>query len=546
MEPGSTGSAGGEPGLREAFRAAIRIRHYSRKTEKAYWQWVRRFLHFRGWSDLDRIDAEEVTQFISALAVEAQVSASTQNQALAALLFLCRNVLEIELEDFEDLVRAKRAQHLPVVLSREEVATVIMRLEGSVRLVALLLYGGGLRLLEGLRLRIKDVDIAARQLTVRGGKGNKDRVTLLAGAAQIPLAQHMEAVRAQHERDLEQGAGWVEIPDALARKFPDIGRSWKWQWVFPATRRYHHRQTGELRRHHLHETVVQRAMAHAVRAADLQKKASCHTLRHSFATHLLEDGYDIRTVQELLGHADLRTTMVYTHVLGRGPLAVRSPADGMPVLPPGAIAIDTRALLPGSLSPGVGSLPGAAAPPSVFPQREPAIGRRGVEGQRSRAGWPRHEDEEPGATEIVGDTQFHPSAAPRERREPIDGPRPQRSGDRAPDAGSDVRADPIPAPRSPSAPSPPHRGAGSTESAISNSPPGGEGRGARSATIGPGADAQGEGTRPIWRFRRTWPVGGANDRSYFMEQSVVWTLDHSAECEHQWERRFDVSSDRDQ
>jgi integron integrase len=273
--------------------------------------------------------AAEITQFLSALAVQRNVAASTQNQALSALLFLYRNVLEQELPRLEDVVRARKPERLPVVLTRDEVRAVIRELDGLARLLPLLLYGAGLRVLEAARLRVKDVDFARNELVVRGGKGDRDRVTMLPGAVKSDLAKHVEVVRAQHEADLRQGAGWVELPWALARKYPNAGRAWGWQWVFPATRMYLHQDTGQRRRHHLHESVLQRAVKVAMRQAGLAKHASCHTLRHSFATHLLEDGHDIRTVQELLGHRDVSTTMIYTHVLNRGPAAVQSPADRM-------------------------------------------------------------------------------------------------------------------------------------------------------------------------------------------------------------------------
>ncbi len=266
-------------------------------------------------------------RFLSWLAVEVGVSASTQNQALNALLFLYREVLDLDFPALEGVVRAKVPRRLPVVLTREEVRAVLQQLHGTPRLMATLRYGAGLRLLECARLRVKDIDLISRQIVVRGGKGDKDRVTLLPAAITPDLARHLAAVRRQHRDDVERDAGWMELPGGLARKYPTAGREWSWQWVFPATRIYIDRPTGERRRHHLHESALQRAVKEAARRAGLAKPATCHTFRHSFATHLLEDGYDIRTVQELLGHRDLATTMVYTHVVNRGWGAVRSPAD---------------------------------------------------------------------------------------------------------------------------------------------------------------------------------------------------------------------------
>jgi integron integrase len=268
-----------------------------------------------------------VTRFLSSLAIDGRVAASTQNQALGALLFLYRDVLELDLPWLDGVVRAKRPERLPVVLTREEVAAVLRPLTGVPRLMATLLYGSGLRLLECCRLRIQDIDFARNQIVVRGGKGDKDRVTMLPGVVKADLARHLEAVRAQHQRDLHRGAGWVELPTALARKYPNAGREWVWQWTFPATRPYRDRATGQWRRHHLHESVLQRVVKDAARRAGIAKRATPHTLRHSFATHLLEDGRDIRTMQELLGHRDVATTQIYTHVLNRGPSAVKSPID---------------------------------------------------------------------------------------------------------------------------------------------------------------------------------------------------------------------------
>jgi integron integrase len=316
------------PRLLDRVREAIRARHYSPRTEKAYVHWIRRFIFFHGKRHPAEMGGAEVTAFLSALAVQDKVAASTQNQDLSALLFLYREVLAVDLPWLEDAVRAKRPQFLPVVLTRDETHALLHQMHGVPRLMALLLYGAGLRLLECCRLRVKDVDFGANQLLARNGKGRKDRVTMLPAAAGALLTPHLEQVRAQHDADLRHGAGWVELPGALLKKYPQAGREWPWQWVFPATRLYVDRATGQRRGHHLHESVLQRAVKDAVRAAGIPKLATCHTLRHSFATHLLEDNHDIRTLQELLGHRDVSTTMIYTHVLNRGPAGVRSLSIG--------------------------------------------------------------------------------------------------------------------------------------------------------------------------------------------------------------------------
>ena len=326
----TTPDAPPKPRLLDRVRAALRARHYSRRTEEAYVAWIRRYIFFfHAKRHPAEMGASEVTRCLSSLAVDGQVAASTQNQALSALLFLYRDVLEIDLPWLDGIVRAKRPERLPVVLTREEVRAVLQRLEGTPRLMACLLYGAGLRVLECCRLRVQDVDFTTNQLVVRGGKGDRDRVTVLPAIAKQDLSKQLEAARLQHRHDLTAGAGWVELPTALLRKYPNAGREWAWQWVFPATRTYRDRLTGQVRRHHLHESVLQRAVKAAVRQAAIPKRGSPHTLRHSFATHLLEDGHDIRTVQELLGHRDVSTTMIYTHVLNRGPAGVRSPADRM-------------------------------------------------------------------------------------------------------------------------------------------------------------------------------------------------------------------------
>ena len=324
----------GAPRLLDRVRAAARVRHLSRRTEKSYVAWIRRYVLFHGKRHPADMGPSEITSFLSMLATEGQVTASTQNQALAALLFLYRTVLERDVPWLEDLVRAKHPGRLPVVLSREEVGAVLRQLHGVPRLMGVLLYGAGLRLLECARLRVKDVDFGRAQLIVRAGKGDRDRATLLPATVRPALQCHLERVRRLHEDDLRSGAGWVELPHALARKLPAAGREWPWQWVFPATRLYMDRESGQRRRHHLHETVLQRAVHAATRAASISKRVTCHTFRHSFATHLLEEGYDIRTVQTLLGHRDVRTTMIYTHVLARGPAGVLSPLDRLLDPPP--------------------------------------------------------------------------------------------------------------------------------------------------------------------------------------------------------------------
>ena len=257
------------------------------------------------------------------------MSASTQNQALSAILFLYRYVLGTSLGDLGGVIRARRPKHLPVVLTRDEVRAVLDRLSDDSFVIGSLLYGGGLRLMECLRLRVQDIDFASHEILVREGKGGKDRVTVLPGSLKEPLADHLTAVKALHEHDLEDGWGRVPLPNALARKYPSASGEWRWQWIFPQRHRWVHPATREQGRHHVHETVVQKAVRDAVRQSAVTKHATCHTFRHSFATHLLEAGYDIRTVQELLGHRDVKTTMIYTHVLNRGGRGVRSPMDGL-------------------------------------------------------------------------------------------------------------------------------------------------------------------------------------------------------------------------
>ena len=314
------------PRLLDQVRHAIRLRHLSRQTEKAYVAWIRRFILFHRKRHPEMMAEPEITAFLSHLAYRG-VSPSTQNQALSALLFLYRQVLRREVAWLEDLVRAKRPRRIPVVLTRDEVQAVMDRLDGTPRIMAMLMYGAGLRLMECCRLRVKDIDFGNRQIVLHAGKGNKDRLTLLPDGLEPELRTHIERVRVQHAADVRRGGGWVELPGALARKYPSAGREWGWQRVFPATRTYWHAPTGQRRRHHLHESVLQRSVRGAIGRAGVAKPAGCHTFRHCFATHLLEDGYDIRTVQELLGHRDLKTTMIYTHVAARGWRGVRSPAE---------------------------------------------------------------------------------------------------------------------------------------------------------------------------------------------------------------------------
>ncbi len=305
------------------------MRHYSRRTEEAYVGWVERFVRGNAGRSPRELGEVEVTRFLSDLAVRRGVSASTQNQALSAILFLYREVLGRRVGWLDGLVRAKRTARLPVVLTRAEVREVLSRLQGTPRLVAWLLYGGGLRLLEGLRLRVKDLEFGANRIVVRDPKGGRDRVTTFPEVVQRAMRRQLRRAGCQFRLDLQDPKWSVRLPGALARKYPNAGREWPWQWVFPATRTYLDVRTGRRHRHHFHESGVQRAFRAAVLEAALSKRASCHSLRHSFATHLLEDGRDIRTVQELLGHRDVRTTMIYTHVLNRPGLGVQSPADSL-------------------------------------------------------------------------------------------------------------------------------------------------------------------------------------------------------------------------
>jgi len=327
VPPSPPPSSQSNPRLLTVLRSKLRLGHYSQRTEQAYAGWVVRFVRFHRLRHPRDMGEQEVAAFLTWLAVERRVAAATQVQAQAALAFLYREVLGRPLRLAGIVPRGRGPTRIPVVLDQAEVMRVLAQLEGVYHLVGLLLYGSGLRLLECLTLRVKDVDLGRQELRIRRGKGQKDRVTMLPGAAVALLQKHLVRVKALHDKGLVAGTGSVELPGALSRKYPGAERSWVWQWVFPAKRLYADRVTGELRRHHLHPSAVQRVMAAAMRRSGVAKKASCHTFRHSFATHLLEAGYDIRTVQELLGHRDVSTTMIYTHVLLKGGRGVRSPAD---------------------------------------------------------------------------------------------------------------------------------------------------------------------------------------------------------------------------
>jgi integron integrase len=316
-----------KPKLLDVVRARIRAKHYSYRTEDQYVDWIRRFILFSGKRHPADMSAPEVARFLTHLAVERRVSASTQNQALAAILFLYREVLEIHLPWLDNVVRARAPQRVPVVLSRREVQALVAQLEGVFQLIGQLLYGSGLRLMEALRLRVKDVDFEYSQIVVRDGKGQKDRVTILPDGAAAALQAHLKSVRDQHLHALEHGYGGVELPHALAQKYPHAHNDWSWQYVFPAAKPSPDPRSGALRRHHIHERSLQRAVRVAARRIGIAKPIGPHTLRHCFATHLLERGYDIRTVQELMGHSDVRTTQIYTHVMKKGAGAVKSPLD---------------------------------------------------------------------------------------------------------------------------------------------------------------------------------------------------------------------------
>ncbi len=325
--PNPTPAKPAEKKLLDTVRDVIRLKHYSIRTEEAYVNWIRRFILFHNKRHPKEMGTTEVEAFLTHLAVEGHVAASTQNQAFSALQFLYRDVLHQELAGPVNAMRAKESQHLPAVLTKDETRRVIAQLTGIYQLQARLLYGSGLRLLECLRLRVKDIDFERRAIMVRDTKGGEDRVTMLPDSVIAPLREHLQRVKRLHEEDLAKGLGSVYLPDALERKYPNASREWLWQYVFPSDQLSTDPRSGETRRHHMDESGLQRAVRQAAQRTGLDKRVTCHTFRHSFATHLLENRYDIRTVQELLGHKDVKTTMIYTHVLQRGGLAVRSPLD---------------------------------------------------------------------------------------------------------------------------------------------------------------------------------------------------------------------------
>jgi len=316
-----------EPKLLDILRDEIRARHYSRRTEKTYKNWVKQYIIFHDMRHPSEMGEIEVNLYLTHLATHKKVSSSTQNQALSAILFLYKNVLHKELGDFGNVVRAKRSRKIPVVFTKDEVKRIFTHLIDEKQLMASLLYGSGLRLTECLQLRVKDVDFEHKQIIVRDGKGEKDRVTLLSEKDTQRLKRHLKKVKYIYNTDHHNGVVTTNIPYALERKYPNISKEWHWCYVFPSTKTVVDKNTGEVKRHHLNESVLQRAVKKAIKLAKVEKHGGCHTFRHSFATHLLENGYDIRTIQELLGHKSLQTTMIYTHVMNNGPLGVKSPGD---------------------------------------------------------------------------------------------------------------------------------------------------------------------------------------------------------------------------
>jgi len=317
------------PPYRKQYIDALEARHYSQRTCRCYLQWLDRFLAYHTGKTPASLDEKDINAFLTALAVDIEVSASTQNQALAAILFLFRSVLYRPVDDLGDVIRAKKPVRLPIVLSRDEIRRLLSFLRDEKCLIARLMYGTGMRIMETLALRVQDIDFDRNEILIRNGKGAKDRVTMLPEALKPPLREQLIRVKAIHERDIADGWGRVCLPGALDRKYSNASSEWPWQWVFPQERRWKNAETGLQGRHHMDESILQRAVHEAVLKAGISKRASCHTFRHSFATHLIENGYDIRTVQELLGHSDVKTTMIYTHVLNKGPSGVRSPLDNL-------------------------------------------------------------------------------------------------------------------------------------------------------------------------------------------------------------------------
>lgn len=315
------------PKLMQLVSAKIRLKHYSIRTEEAYTGWIKRFILFHNKQHPRYLKAYQIEQFLNYLAIQQNVSASTQNQALSSIIFLYRDVLGMEIPDLENISRAKKPKKLPVVLTQDEIKQLLAQLDGTIWLITSLLYGSGMRLLECLRLRITDIDLEKQQIIIRDGKGQKDRITMLPKSLVQPLVIHLEKMNSLHIQALKKGYGTVYLPYALEKKYPNANQEWPWQYVFPAKYPSIDPRTGINQRHHINEQVIQRAIKNALPAANIYKAASCHSLRHSFATHLLESGYDIRTIQELLGHQDISTTMIYTHVLNKGGKGVISPLD---------------------------------------------------------------------------------------------------------------------------------------------------------------------------------------------------------------------------
>ncbi len=311
------------------FHQAARTRHFSSRTEKSYRQWIQRYLHYYNGLEPENLTGSHINKFLSYLAVKRKVSPSTQNQALAALFFLYKQVLNKKVDDPDSIIRAEKPKRLPVVLSKTEVKKVISHVPEDKKLIAALLYGTGMRLMECLQLRVKDIDLECNEIRIRDAKGAKDRITMIPESLKTELKKQLTRSQLIHKQDRSAGWGRVQLPYAIERKYPNASAEWQWQWVFPQQKRWNNPETGEEGRHHIDPSLVQKAVKKAVLASGITKRASCHTFRHSFATHLLEDGYDIRTVQELLGHSDVKTTMIYTHVLNRGPQGVKSPLDGL-------------------------------------------------------------------------------------------------------------------------------------------------------------------------------------------------------------------------